>query len=124
MRTPLACMLRVMISPWNSWPDFLKEPMLAMVLLLAVFELRDHRGLDGDLEAEGDRRRTHSGRSAAEDGGGETFLPREEWANRGPRALFRAGWQAQGKKVSPQPLRFRRWPRPDLANERHGARVR
>src|SRR6185369_4892294 len=50
--------------------------MLAMSLLLAVFELRDHRGLDGDLRAEGDRRRTHSGRSAAEDGGGETFLAR------------------------------------------------
>jgi hypothetical protein len=32
--------------------------MLAMSLLLAVFELRDHRGLDGDLKAEGDRRRT------------------------------------------------------------------
>src|SRR5215469_2667877 len=30
-----------------------------------------------------------SGRSVAEDGGGETFLPREEWANRGPRALMR-----------------------------------
>src|SRR3954464_7919566 len=54
--------------------------MLAMSLLLAVFELRDHRGLDGDLKAEGDRRRTRSGRSAAEDGGGATFLPREEWA--------------------------------------------
>jgi hypothetical protein len=86
----------------------LKEPMLAMSLLLAVFELRDHRGLDGDLKAEGDRRRTRSGRSAAEDGGDETFLPREEWANRGPRAGLRAVWQAQGKKVSPQPLRFRR----------------
>ena len=24
---------------------------------------------------------------------------REEWANRGPRAVFRAGWKAQGKKV-------------------------
>jgi hypothetical protein len=69
--------------------------MLAMSLLLAVFELRDHRGLDGDLKAEGDRRRTRSGRSAAEDGGGETFLSREEWA------------LAQGKKVSPTPLRFR-----------------
>src|SRR5437016_14609147 len=80
MRTPLACKLRVTISPWKSLPTFLKEPMLAMSLLLAVFELRDHRGLDGDLKAEGDRRRTHSGRSAAEDGGGETFLPREEWA--------------------------------------------
>jgi len=45
-----------------------------MSLLLAGFELRDHRGLDGDLRAEGDRRRTRSGWSAAEDGGGETFL--------------------------------------------------
>src|SRR5258707_10930712 len=75
MRTPLVCRLRVTISPWNSWPDFLNEPMLAMSLLLC-FELRDHRGLDGDLKAEGDRRRTRSGRSAAEDGGGETFLAR------------------------------------------------
>src|SRR3954452_12979803 len=76
MRTPLVWRLRVTISPWSSWPDFLNEPMLAMSLLLAVFELRDHRGLDGDLNAEGDRRRTRLGRSAAEDGGGETFLAR------------------------------------------------
>src|SRR5258705_11660388 len=60
MRTPLVWRLRVTISPWNSWPDFLNEPMLAMSLLLAVFELRDHRGLDGDLKAEGDRRRTRA----------------------------------------------------------------
>ncbi|MHB8884398.1 MAG: hypothetical protein ACYC5H_04785 [Methylovirgula sp.] len=26
---------------------------------------------------------------------------REEWANRGPRATCRVGWQAQGKKVAP-----------------------
>ena len=26
------------ISPWNSLPDFLKEPMLAMLLLLSCFE--------------------------------------------------------------------------------------
>jgi hypothetical protein len=32
--------------------------MLAMSLLLDV-RARDHRGLDGDLQAEGDRRRTH-----------------------------------------------------------------
>src|SRR5271163_3760927 len=51
------------------------------------FRARDHRGLDGDREAEGDRRRTRrpgspsrlfamgwpKGRSAAEDGEGETF---------------------------------------------------
>jgi hypothetical protein len=36
--TPLACTLRVTISPWKSLPTFLKEPMLAMLLLLAVFE--------------------------------------------------------------------------------------
>src|SRR5262245_851797 len=34
MRTPLVWTLRVTISPWNSWPDFLKVPMLAMSLLL------------------------------------------------------------------------------------------
>jgi len=40
-----------------------------------------HCGLDGDRQAAGDRRRTCSaGRSAAEDGGRETFLFREEWA--------------------------------------------
>src|SRR5438552_12079674 len=87
MRTPLACRLRVMISPWKSLPTFLKEPMVAMSLLLFVFRARDHRGLDGDLQAEDDRRRTRSGRSAAEDTGVKTFLPREEWA------------LAQGKKV-------------------------
>ncbi len=36
-----------------------------------------------------------AGRSAAEDGGGATFLPREEWAK-------------PGKKVAPPPLRLRR----------------
>jgi hypothetical protein len=53
----------VTISPWYSWPDFLKVPMLAMSLLLDV-RARDHRGLDGDLQAEGDRRRTHLGAGA------------------------------------------------------------
>src|ERR671933_404224 len=48
IRTHLACRLRVMISPWKSLPTFLKEPMLAMSLLLFVFRARDHRGLDGD----------------------------------------------------------------------------
>src|SRR5437879_3392038 len=38
MRTPLTCKLRVMISPWKSLPTFLKEPMLAMSLLLLCFE--------------------------------------------------------------------------------------
>src|SRR5258708_37159788 len=80
MRTPLAWTLKVTISPWNSLPDFLKEPMFAMSLSPCCFRARDHRGLDGYLQAGGDRRRTRSpGRSAAEDAGDETFLAREEW---------------------------------------------
>jgi hypothetical protein len=67
-----------------------------MLLLLELFRARDHRGLDGDLEAEDDRRRTRKGRSTAEDAVGETFLAREEWA------------LAQGKKVTPAALRLRR----------------
>ena len=90
--------------------------MLAMSLLLAVFELRDHRGLDGDLKAEGDRRRTHSGRSAAEDGGGETFLPREEWAKPRGRKSHRRRCGSGDRGVAGL--------RPDQANERLGARVR
>src|ERR1700747_844714 len=35
--------------------------MVAISLLLFVFRARDHRGLDGDLQAEGDRRRTPQG---------------------------------------------------------------
>lgn len=35
MRTPLACIVRVVISPWSSLvADFLKEPMLAMSFIL------------------------------------------------------------------------------------------
>jgi len=52
------------------------------------------------------RSTTHpQGRSTAEDGGGETFLARKEWASRGPPRAWSAGWQVQGKKVSPPPLR-------------------
>src|ERR1700738_3899922 len=116
MRTPLVWRLRVTTSPWNSWPDFLNEPMLAMSLLLAVFELRDHRGLDGDLKAEGDRRRTHSGRSAAKDGGGETFLSREEWAKPRGRKSHRRRCGSGGRGGGGL--------RPEQANERPGARAR
>src|SRR5713226_4297726 len=38
MRTPLAWTLRVTISPWNSLPDFLKEPMVAMSFSPWLFE--------------------------------------------------------------------------------------
>src|SRR6516164_6186140 len=37
--------------------------MVAMSLLLFVFRARDHRGLDGDLQAEDDRRRTRRARA-------------------------------------------------------------
>src|SRR6516225_3426071 len=80
MRTPLLCKLKVTISPWNSWPDFLKVPIFAMSLLLGCSSPRPSRPR---WRSAGRRRSpTHpsSGRSEAEDGGGETFLPREEWA--------------------------------------------
>src|SRR5229473_2336616 len=67
--------------------DLLERTDGSHVTSPVVFRARDHRGLDGDLQAEDDRRRTRSGRSAAEDAVVETFLPREEWA------------LAQGKKV-------------------------
>src|SRR5262252_10850969 len=38
MRTFLAWTLRVTISPWNSLPNFLKDPMVAMSFLLWLFE--------------------------------------------------------------------------------------
>src|SRR4029450_7774030 len=63
-----------------SGPDFLKVPMLAMSLLLCCSSPRPSRPR---WRSAGRRRSTthpSSGRSAAEDGGGETFLPREEWA--------------------------------------------
>ncbi|MFE8873672.1 hypothetical protein ACE4RV_11025, partial [Acetobacter persici] len=49
---------------------------------------RDHRGLDGDRPAGGERQSTLQGRSAAEDGRAGTFLVREEWRR-----------SRQGKKV-------------------------
>src|SRR6266404_5403118 len=70
--------------------------MLAMSLLLAVSNPRPSRPR---WRSAGRRRSaTHprAGRSAAEDGGGETFLPREEWAK--PR----------GRKSIRPPLRLRR----------------
>jgi hypothetical protein len=43
IRTFLVWTLRVTISPWNSLPTFLKEPMLAMSRLLGCFEPRPPR---------------------------------------------------------------------------------
>src|SRR5215831_8251120 len=80
MRTPLLCRLRVTISPWNSWPDFLKVPIFAMSLLLGCSSPRPSRPR---WRSAGRRRsppHPSSGQSAAEDGGGETLLAREEWA--------------------------------------------
>src|SRR5579885_1829820 len=83
--------------------------MLAMSLLLGVFEPATTAasmaiGRPGTIYDAPAGRGAHrpcamgwpKGRSAAEDDGGETFLPREEWA------------LAQGKKVSQAALRLRR----------------
>jgi len=50
-----------------------------MSLSLAV-RARDHRGLDGDLQAEGNRRRTDFGPERSGGWQRKTFLVREEWA--------------------------------------------
>src|ERR1700727_2468089 len=97
MRTFLVWTLRVTISPWNSLPDFLKEPMLAMSLLLGCFEPATTAASMAICRPEAIDDAPLAGRSTAEDGGGESFLPREECRLR-----------RQGKKVSPTPLRLRR----------------
>src|SRR6516165_8140015 len=66
MRTPLACKLRVMISPWKSLPTFLKEPMLAMSLLLLCFEPATTAASMAIFQAEDDRRRTRFPRAGAQ----------------------------------------------------------
>src|SRR6202521_5706409 len=96
MLTPFAWTLKVRISPRNSWPDFLKLPMFAMSLLLGA-RARDHRGLAGDLQAEGDRRRTRL-RAVAQRRMAAVRLS----------CLPRGMGEAQGKKVEPTPLRQRR----------------
>ena len=51
---------------------------------------RDHHGLDGDLKAEGDRRRTRFGPQRSGRWRRETFLAREEWAKpRGRKSIRR-----------------------------------
>src|SRR5262252_10446207 len=95
MRTPLACTLRVTISPWNSLPAFLKEPMVVMSFLLGCSNPRPSRPR---WRSTGRRRSTPHplGRSAAEDGGGGTFLAREEWAPPGSPRL--RGGKPRGRK--------------------------
>jgi hypothetical protein len=93
MRTPLAWTLRVTISPWNSWPDFLKVPMFAMSLLLGCSSPRPSRPRWRSAGRRRSAPHPSSGRSAAEDGGGESFLARARMG------------EAQEKKVSPPPLR-------------------
>src|SRR5580698_10788628 len=78
MRTFLVWTLRVTISPWNSLPDFLKEPMLAMSLLLGCFEPATTAASMAICRPEAIDDAPLAGRSTAEDGGGESFLPREE----------------------------------------------
>jgi hypothetical protein len=76
------------IARYSPSPIFLKVPMVAMSLLPDCPSPRPSRSR---WRSRGHRRSaTHpQGRSAAEDGGGKTFLFREEWAS----------LRAQGKKV-------------------------
>src|ERR1700752_3313194 len=86
-RTFLALRLRVTSSPVKPCSVLVKVPMFAIVVLLALFPSRDHRGLDGDRKAGDERRRILQDRSAAEDAGGQL-----SWFARGMG-------EAQGKKV-------------------------
>src|SRR5258708_32039872 len=72
MRTFLVWTLRVTISPWNSPPTFLKEPMLAMSLLLGCFEPATTAASMAIGKPEAIDDAPLAGRSATEDGGGET----------------------------------------------------
>src|ERR1700752_5484608 len=73
-RTFLALRLRVTSSPVKPCSVLVKVPMFAIVVLLALFPRRDHRGLDGDRQDGDERRRIRQDRSAAEDAGGGPFL--------------------------------------------------
>jgi hypothetical protein len=67
---------------------FLERTNVSHVSSPCCFRARDHRGLDGDLQAGGDRRRIRlADRNGVEDGGAEL-----SW-------LARNGRHAQGKKV-------------------------
>jgi hypothetical protein len=72
------------------------EPVLAMSLLPCCFEPATTAASIAIGRPEAIDDAPLAGRSTAEDGGGESFLSREEWAS------------ARGKKVSPPPLRLRR----------------
>src|SRR5882672_3577838 len=84
----------VLTAPVKPFSVFVKVPMVAMVVLLVCCSGRDHRGLDGDREAGGDRDAPLAAEAAAEDGGTKTFL-----------GSARNARHAQGKKVDGPPLR-------------------
>src|SRR5277367_1255475 len=74
-----------------------------------LFRARDHRGLDGDRPARGDRRRTRSRAGAwRRTEAGELSCLARNGLNRGPHVACPVGWESQGKKVSPTTLRLRR----------------
>jgi hypothetical protein len=74
-----------------------------------MFRTRDHRGLDGDRPAGGDRRRTRSRAGAWQrTAAGKLSCLARNGLNRGPHGVCPVGWTPQGKKVSPTTLRFRR----------------
>src|ERR1700751_2289542 len=105
-RTFLALRLRVPSSPVKPCSVLVKVPMFAIVVLLALFPSRDHRGLDGDRKAGDERRRILQDRSAAEDARRATFLLREEWAKPRGRKL-NAGIAARRSRRSRCPAKVR-----------------
>src|SRR5229473_1203796 len=103
MRTPLAWTLRVTISPWNSLPDFLKEPMVAMSFSPWLFEpatiaasmaIDRPQAIDAAPLGAGAQRRMAAERPPPSRG--HAFLPREEWAQPGSPRL--RGGKPRGRK--------------------------
>src|SRR6185312_7111145 len=105
-RTFLALRLRVTSSPVKPCSVLVKVPMFAIVVLLALFPSRDHRGLDGDRQAGDERRRILSGPQRSGGCRRATFLSREEGAKPRGRQL-NAGIAARQSRRSRCPAKVR-----------------
>src|SRR6516165_489240 len=86
-RTFLALRLRVTSSPVKPCSVLVKVPMFAIVVLLALFPSRDHRGLDGDRQAGDERRRILQAEAQRRMPAGNFLGSREEWAKPRGRKL-------------------------------------
>src|SRR3954447_19309213 len=108
-------MLSVLTAPVKVVPERMKVPMVAMVLS-PVSRDRAHRGLDGDLQAAGDRRRT---RHEPEQSGG--WRPGGFLGSRGMR--FSAGEESCPVAIAAEAIEASAVLRPDQAIERQRGRV-